>query len=287
MQAAITIDIDMALYDTGQFFDEMKAVFPGIRSCLEDFPALKTTWFLRIDGQIEKLYGSALSVFIGHAAEIEWLRSRGHEIGWHHHAYVPDGARWKHETDEAAVCDGVKRYGQIALDAGLKIARMGWGFHTNRTMKAVDDLGFLIDSSAIPRPRYRWSPHACDWSDTPGHPYQPSVRDYRVAGEPHLEMWEVPMTTVALPLPTDTEPGVVRYIEVGYDSDLFKRAMDAVVATRSAVMIFHPYKLMKARSVGGSLSFDSDTLRANLETMMGYEARFITLLETVGPLAKP
>lgn len=286
MRIAITIDIDMALYDTGRFFDEMGVIFPEVRRCLEDLPGIRTTWFLRIDRQIEVLYGSPLYVFEKHAQAVDWLRGNAHEIGWHHHAYAKDGPRWRQETGEAAVCGDIGRYGRIALDAGLRLARMGWGFHTNKTMKAVHELGFPIDSSAIPRPRYRWSPNACDWADTPRHPYRPSVKDYRVAGDPHLELWEVPMTTVALPLATDTEPGVVRYIELGYDNVLFKRALAAAGPASTAVLIFHPYKLVKTSGGGGSASFDSGLLRTNLEAATGCGARFITLSETVDTTVK-
>ncbi len=286
---ALTVDADMVHYDTGRHFDEMESTFGAVRRCLEEFPDIKTTWFIRIDEQMERLYGSPACVFEKHASKIEWLRSNGHEIGWHHHAYAYNDSQWNQEVDESVICDHLKRYGEIALKMGLKTARMGWGFHTNRTMKVLDEMGFCIDSTAIPRPQYQWNPRVCDWSISPQRPYQPSVRDYRVAGSPHLAIWEVPMTTTVVPMPADTESDVIRYIELAYDSAMFEKAIASVSDMEQIVLIFHPYKILTSRGKKALSSCDTVNMRNNLKTLAGCGKRFTVISETIGKMenAKP
>jgi len=281
MQIAVTLDIDMVHYEAGRGFDEMEVTFDGLRRCLEGFPDIKTTWFMRIDAQMEKIYGRANYIFEKHAAKIDWLRDKGHEIGWHHHAYAYDGKGWRQETDQAVVSEHLKRYGEIALKSGLKIARMGWGFHTNSTMKAVDDMGFYIDASAMPRPKYRWHAQVCDWSTSPRYPYHPSVRDYRIAGDPHLAIWEVPFTTIPVPMSTDTEPGVIRHIELAWDRDLFKRAIATVSDLEMVVLACHPYKSVASEGARALTFCDVGNISGNLETLIKYGKRFSIISEMV------
>ena len=57
---AITFDVDMVNYIECQSeFNEMENCFPVIREVLQDFPQVRTTWFIRIDSQIETLFGRA------------------------------------------------------------------------------------------------------------------------------------------------------------------------------------------------------------------------------------
>ncbi len=275
---ALTLDVDMD-YDVGQHFDEMEATFDQIRQCLEEFPEIKTTWFIRIDAQIETLYGNAAYIFEKHASKIDWLKSHGHEIGWHHHAYAYDGTGWGQCVDEAIICDHLKRYGEIALKRGIDIARMGWGFHTNSTMKILDEMGFRIDSTAIPRPQYEWNDRVCDWSNSPRYPYHPSLHDYRVPGEGHLKILEIPMTTTIVPRSTDTEKDVIRYIELAYDSKTFEKAINSVRDMEEVVLIFHPYRILKPQGQGGKHSFDITSLRDNLELLSKCGKRFVTVSE--------
>jgi len=281
MQIAVTLDIDMVHYDVGQDFDEMEATFGALKGCLEGFPEIKTTWFMRIDRKMEKVYGSARYIFEKHASKIDWLRGQGHEIGWHHHAYAYDGKKWRQDTNERAISECLKRYGEDALKSGLKVARMGWGFHTNRTMKAVDAMGFRIDASAIPRPRYRWNTQACDWSTSPRYPYHPSVSDYRVEGSPHLAIWEVPLTTTAVSMPTDTERNIIRHIELAWDTGIFNDAIASVAGLEQMVLVCHPYQIVASRGRQALSSCDAGNIRSNLETLTKYGKHFAIISDTV------
>ena len=149
---------------------------------------------------------------------------------------------------------------------GLKVVRMGWGFHTNTTMRAVADAGFSIDSSAIPRPTYEWDLSVKDWTRTPLHPYRPSARDYRVPGQPEIGLLEVPMSVGVIAAPYDTQP-VMRYINPAFHQAAVGTALDTWFSRfNHLVTVTHPYE-----TVGGAshalIAHDPVTFERNVEAI--------------------
>src|SRR5438477_3209285 len=78
---------------------------------------------------------------------------------------------------------------------------MGWDDHNNRTYRALEDLGIVVDFSAVPGLRtFTGSPptrgeNFFDWHSSPRAPYRPSRVDYRRAaqkGETASQLLEVP-----------------------------------------------------------------------------------------------
>lgn len=261
----LTFDVDMADYTTGENIDEMERMFPVIQKSLEELPDIKTTWFLRIDSQMEDVYGASDYVFTKHRTKIEWLKENGHEIGWHHHAYKKDGDRWVQDTDDEKISNDLKKYGALAERHGIISARMGWGFQTNATMKVLDECGFAIDSSAVPRPQYRWEMSRKNWENTGQAPYHPSVDDYRIPGEPHLKILEAPINTISIPLPSDTEPNVKRYINPAYKNAVFEEAAERFLENHDLlVLVCHPYEIAPRKTSHAILSFDHDEFENNL-----------------------
>lgn len=279
--AVLTFDVDFTDYLSGAGQDELETVFPLIRDILLQFPEIRTTWFIRIDSQVEAIYGSALYAFEQHAEKINWLQQHGHEIGWHHHAYRQTADGWEQETDETTISTNLLLYGSLARAQNIRTARMGWGQHTNNTLQVIASLGFETDSSAMPRPKYSWDNLQRDWSRTGQAPYFPAVQDYQVAGTPALPLLEIPMSTVPLPLPADTEPGVIRYINAAYHTPMFEKAV-ADFTESIMVLITHPYELLhRSGAVHNLLAFDADVFRANLRTLS--EKGF--LFQTVSSIA--
>lgn len=262
-----TFDVDFTDYVGNTQQDELETAFPLIRNVLEQFPEIVTTWFIRIDSQVEAIYGSALYAFEKHAEKIFWLQQNGHEIGWHHHAYRQNGTAWEQETNVFRICDALQHYGKMARAKNITAARMGWGQHTNDTMQVLATLGFKTDSSAVPRPNYSWDKAIRDWSITGQEPYYPAEGDYRLPGDPHLPVLEMPMATVPLPLPGDTEPGVIRYINAAYHPEVFNRAMENC-SNAITILITHPYEcIAREGHAHAALAFSADALKQNLETL--------------------
>lgn len=273
-QIFLTIDVDFTDYVSGDGLDELEITFEDMKSVLLKYPEMKTTWFIRIDNHIRDVYGKPDHIFIKHAQKIKWLKNNGHSIGWHHHAYKLESGKWQQELNESLIINDLKINAEIALNYGMSICRMGWGYHTNKTMEIVNDMGFKIDSSAIPRPSYKWDLSKKDWSTSPQQPYHPSRTDYRVPGKSNLSILEVPISTVELSLPSDTEQNVLRYINPLYRTHKFKEAM-INYACKNTVLIFHPYEIIEKRSKQNSLlSFDINTLKDNIEFILnkGYKS---------------
>lgn len=279
----LTFDIDLLDYLNDSAVDEIEEFFYEFQKIMKVFPNLKTTWFIRIDSQIETLFGSSEYILYKHMDKIKWLQNSGHEIGWHHHAYSLKDGIWKQNTDLNKVCNEIEKYGKIAIKHGMKAVRMGWGYQTNETMALLNHLGFLVDSSAIPRPNYRWDLSTKDWAITPQYPYKPSTLDYRVGGLPELNILEVPITTIPLSVSTDTEK-VMRYINPAYHSDYFTKALEEAQGYDMVVLICHPYEVLKNSNTHSLLSFDLQVFRHNIEMLYKSNMNFYTISEVVGYL---
>ncbi len=278
-----TFDVDFTDHLHAVHYDELEATFFHIQAVLRNLPDIRTTWFIRMDCQMEAIFGSAKYAFERHASKLNWLRENGHEIAWHHHAYRLKETGWEQETDSLLVAAQLKKHGELAREFDTTSTRMGWGFHTDLTLTLLENLGFELDSSAIPRPKYSWDRAVHDWAITTQEPYYPSLADYRIAGEPARKILEIPISTVRLPLAGDTEPGVMRYINPAYHSELFRLAMSAC-ANEITVLIAHPYECVESqRNAHRSLSFSIRTLEQNLFWLSesGFEFKTISELRKV------
>lgn len=273
----LTVDVDNTDYFSNSRVDELELFFNKLKNVLTIFPGIKSTWFLRIDDHTMEFFGKPDYVFEKHKDKIDWLLTNGHQIGWHHHAYKFENNKWIQELDNAQIQSAIKRNGEIALEYGLKICRMGWSYHTNETMKLVDEMGFIIDSSAVPRPLYSWELSKKNWNITPQHPYHPSLNDYRIEGNPHLKILEVPISTTKLSSSTDTEKDVMRYINPAYHSNKFEEAVENY-KHQNLVLIFHPYELVSnPERTNSLLSFDSNVFESNLKYLINKEYEFNVL----------
>lgn len=284
---AVTFDVDFTDYTSadGAMLDEMDASFGAIKAELQRWPTLRTTWFVRLDAHIGERYGRRDYILAKHASSFDWLRSRGHEISWHHHAFIHGDGAWRPSGDPADVSAQLRASNDLAREHGLLSTRMGWGFHTNETMRTLEELGWTVDSSALPRPAYPWDSLDRDWSITPRRPYRPSVSDYRVPGTPARALLEVPMTTVPLSAPGDSQPDVMRYINPAYRPAVFADAVERVEAGEDPVLICHPYELVASDSSHPLLAFDIAAFRANVEHLVARGDSFATISEHAANLA--
>lgn len=277
---AITFDVDMYDYVSGAGFDEFDVCFARIQNILQEHPQVRTTWFLRIDAQIEANYGAADYIFRRHAQKVDWLRSHGHEIGWHHHPYRFEREVWVPESCPEKMLDQIARYGEIARSLGLESARMGWGYQTTESMYLLDTLGFSIDSSAIPRPCYPWESPLKDWSRTEQYPYRPSVDDYQTSGVQSLRILEVPMTTTQIYAPGD-DLVMKRCINLAYKSEVFCNAIKNFLRQKLLVTITHPYEFLSNLKEHPLLSFSYEALRENVEVLKSYDCIFINIKDVL------
>ncbi len=287
LKICVTFDVDFTDYliEGKSDVEEFESIIPSLLSLLEKERGFKATWFIRLDSQMEALYGQPDYIFHRYRQELHHLSLTGHEIGWHPHFYVKGEGDWRQSVRTEEILDELIRYAPMALSYGTKSVRMGWGFHTNETMRLLADLCFLIDSSAMPRPKYPWEEAKKDWTLTPVVPYFPSEKDYRVPGKPNLPILEIPMSVAPVKAPYDIEQ-VIRYINLAYHPDLLRGPLEYWLREHShLITITHPYELLSKGESHGLLAFNLKAFERNLEMIKGIAdekgvlVSFLTLCE--------
>jgi hypothetical protein len=274
---AVSFDLDLTDYVGGaNLGDELEMFWPQFEACCERIPAFRSTWFLRIDRQMQAIYGSADYIFTAHREKIAWLRSHGHEIGWHFHSYVMQNEKWVQNTDENSVASEMQSMRELVEKHKLKMLRMGWAYHRNSTVAAAIDMGIQLDCSPFPRPQYSWDNAWRNWEGTTQKIYTPAAADYRLPGALALRM--LPMSTVPVAADTDTEAGVIRYINPAYKHAAF---VEAVKAYQGSTLntVSHPYEFLPNKLAHSLMAFDSGIFEKNMLWLEAHGYRFTTLSE--------
>ena len=267
----LTIDVDMRTYEKDELVpaDEFDLYFQFFKKFLFENGRVKSTWFIRIDLGIEREFGKKDYIFDKHKSKIEWLKSNGHNVGWHFHPYEVRApfCREMLLSEMEASFEYVEKWG---LDP---IFRMGGCFGFNETMEFLENKKIKIDSSALPRPIYPWMSKELDWTITGKEPYHPSKIDYRISKEENYNMLEVPMTTSEISIETDDFPNILRYINPAYKSIIFSDVLGRLDG--DIVVITHPYEILShAKNKKELFSYDVTEFTKNMELLMSkYEMR--------------
>lgn len=242
MIAALTLDVDCQTYTGATYvpmLDELEVALETLRPVFERHPGWVATWFLRIDPEVD--------LFDRQARLLDDLVRRGHALAWHYHG--PAGR--------------LAEFADRARRRGLGVSRVGFGRSSNRILRTLSEAGFKVDSTAMPRPRYPWAKRGVDWTGSPDRPYRPSTRDYRVPGEPSLDLLEIPISCTEVVAPEDTQ-SVVRYLNPAYHPHMFRPALERWASDHDhLVTITHPYELVHGPT-HGLLAFDTGALEENV-----------------------
>jgi hypothetical protein len=165
------------------------------------------TWCLRADHQIKSVLGSYSSILDRHHDLFVQLEKSGDELAWHPHFWRHDEelSLWYQEVEDMEWQVSMLREAHAAYATAFPgrptSVRMGWDYHNNHTVSALDSLGIKVDFSGIPGLRIAPKGHDnrkanfFDWRVTPNHPYTPSQVDYRRAcrsGESSYKLLEAP-----------------------------------------------------------------------------------------------
>jgi peptidoglycan/xylan/chitin deacetylase (PgdA/CDA1 family) len=199
------------------------------------------TWFVRADNQLAEVYGDAAWLLAERAALWGDLRGAGHDLGWHPHIVRRENGAFVPETDDVRCAEALRGV-HASLAAGgftFTASRIGEAFHGNESMRTLAELGLAVDSTAIPGRRRADAARRFDWSGTPNGPYRPSAADYRVPGEPALDIVEVPMTAAPVQAPYDERP-LPRYLNLAYRAEIFRDAVTRLGEVAVIVTILHP-----------------------------------------------
>ncbi len=196
--------------DRKDLLDQVPSGTLGWRGLTEGIPLLKHslrgvrdrsgrepvfTWLLRADEQIRDLHGEYAAIARMYRPLLETLRESGDELGWHPHFWRRDGAggTWYQEVEDVDWQVDMLRKAHadlaVCLPDGMKSVRMGWDYHNNRTYRTLEELGVVVDFSAVPGMRtFIGSPpprgeNFFDWHSSPRTPFRPSHQDYRRPAE--------------------------------------------------------------------------------------------------------
>jgi len=270
----LTIDTDPDGL-SGKVTNRQTLKWDGLES-LHNLPELlkniPITWFIRADGQLESILGSA--TYLLEKYETFWtsVRRAGHELAWHPHLYRQ--AKLEDEatliTDPSEAQEELERLWSTVCPHLLATSfRHGEGWHSPETYATVERLGFRCDSTVIPG-RSGAPGHPMDWENAPNHPYFPSTTNLSAEG-PQRSLLELPMNTWMVQAPHDTAPRV-RYINPAVRSKIFANALRNWENTRNFsptilpiwVMIFHPDEVLPTQGEDGLYSRSASELFANL-----------------------
>lgn len=258
----------------------------GLRS---RWGAIPVTWFVRADGQLRDILGSALYLLEEFGSLWMEVQLAGHELGWHPHLY-------RHTTVAAAAqliadpCEAVEELRSLwetlsESDLRMVTFRNGEGWHHSATFSAVESLGFHWDSTAIPG-RKGQSGHPMDWVGTPNSPYFPDGSDVRRPGVPR-SLLEIPMNTWHVKASYDSVPRL-RYMNPAIHHDLFIGALTALGNSFGAgvhvwTFILHPDEVLVRAPADALYSRSAQVACRNLDAFAtairdaGHEVRFMTM----------
>jgi hypothetical protein len=276
-KVALTFDVDFvnSAFDR-EFYNEMEEFAPKILSELKAMNIYRSTWFLSIDKRAEMITGDQCFALERNRDFIFDLKEMGGTIGWHFHPYAQDiSGRWIKPTSNSFRLEDLSKYASIARKYGIEISRFGWGFFSDAVLEIIIEKGFSIDSSCIPRPNYTWASPLGDWSKCTNEIFYPSRGDYQVNDETRSTLKEIPISTAIHEKVTDTEEGVVRYLNISDSHDVFKSMLDKI-HNNHIVIISHPYEFF-SQNPGGRWVFQNLNFKNNLELLQMHNFDFVNM----------
>jgi hypothetical protein len=271
--------------------------FENLRSLPDKLAAVPSlgrvpiTWFVRADGQLESILGSA--AYLLEVYGDFWARASadGDEMGWHPHLYLqarPSDATLL-ITDPRQAQDEIERLWSILKGSvSLTAFRNGEGWHLPGTYTTVERLGFRCDSTAIPG-RVGSSGHPMNWTGAPNQPYFPAWDDL-CKPDRERALLELPMNTWHLQASHDSTPKV-RYMNPAVHPHLFASALknweNACMVLPADlyvwVMIFHPDEVLATQGDDALYSRSASALCTNLIAVsqslgrLGQEFEWVTI----------
>ena len=242
---------------------------------LQSHPQLGSTpitWFIRADGQLENILGSA--GFLLEEFELLWeaASQAKHELAWHPHLYRQARREDSPEiiADPNEAQEELERlWDKVRRSFPATSFRNGEGWHTPITYATVEKLGFQCDSTAIPG-RKGADAHPMNWERAPNQPYFPGSADLCEPG-PERRLLEIPMNTWLVQAPYD-EAQKVRYMNPAVHPKIFANALRNWENTRKLhsselsiwVMIFHPDEVLSGQGEDLLYSRSKQSLLQNL-----------------------
>ena len=281
---SLTVDVDPDNFDESVFGKKGHLTFKGVEEGLkillertnnlrDDFGQRpRFTWFIRCDPELNAEFGTYTYLFEKYSKLWNERKVKKDEIAWHPHVTSLEELEKSFQA-------------LTGLREKLQSVRIGNAFQSNSLMSALAQMGFLVDSTALPG-RYRKDEYrVLDWSITPQEVYYPSVHDYRVSSEEHLSILEVPMSMIETKVDYDKAP-VKRYVNLSFRHRLIVRSLSQFLENENLLVTnLHPSELLSQNKQHPLLSFDMKEVLGNLRFILDEAHRqqrkvqYVTLVE--------
>ena len=262
---------------------------------LEDEFGIKipATWFVRADRIIGRQFGMSTAIFRNFSTFLHARTQDSHEIGWmpqvYETNYAPESGTHLQQTEPYSTQLYEIHEDLIELGYPVNSVRMGDCYHDNQTMDAISRLGIRFDSSALPGRSKFDSGWRLDWSVTSAHPYFPSLSDYRLPGDLHHRVLEIPLTLTPIQADYDRQP-LLRYVNPCMQRKYLWQNLESILEKSSYLMcILHPDEIVLSHGEGHPLiAYSRKEVLYNLHRLVeicrqsGREPTFHTLEKAGG-----
>ncbi|HYE75370.1 MAG TPA: hypothetical protein VEF04_18645, partial [Blastocatellia bacterium] len=190
--------------DAFQLFEEWRGLLAQATKQPVNF-----NWFLRLDPQIEQIFGSVAWVVDNYREIFNRILAAGDEIGIHLHAYRWDSINQVWFSDfadsnwiEHCIQTSVRAYRDV-FRCSASAFRFGDRWMSNQTIESLEKAGIKYDLTlepgtkstsrlSLPEPATQDLP---DYRNTPRRPYQPSVTNYLCPGQDDKrKIWMIPVS---------------------------------------------------------------------------------------------
>ncbi|MFL5582916.1 MAG: hypothetical protein ACJ8AO_21325, partial [Gemmatimonadaceae bacterium] len=154
MKVVLGCDVDAALPDAlsapiaRDVWHAVDEVRPLVERMGDTMPPV--TWLIRSDESVRFATGAYDSGYTTRAALWDRLRTAGHELGWHMHAWSHTSALGRFAFDPEPPWLG-EAHAALARHAELRSTRTGWDYGSTFLLNGLRELGIRVDFSAMPR----------------------------------------------------------------------------------------------------------------------------------------
>lgn len=234
-------------------FERSERFFSSIR---EIFDAPRFSWFVRLDPQIQKVYGSSEWPLVRYRRLFDQIGAAGDSIGIHVHSYrwIEEKRTWIIDHANQGWIDHCVRTSFDAFRVGMgrpcTLFRFGDRWMNTPTMNLLGDLGVHFDLTVEPllestpsldlnKPFSGCIP---GYEQVPRRPYRPASTDFQTEDfTRRTGPWEMPVSTGVI-----DDPGIVRKsyyrlrgrraegiplpLNLGLYPDLFEKVLESSLA---------------------------------------------------------
>jgi hypothetical protein len=205
-------ELDPKTSENWNGFESAVEFLNSVRPQIEDATGSPANfiWFLRMDPQVNHVYGLASWVVQRYRRLIEELELAGDELGLHVHAW-----RWHEQTRRWVIDHGDQKWVEYCVRSSFRAYeealgrpchsfRFGDRWMNNETMQLLESLGTQFDLTIEPGIRDKRQVNReelvtgslPDYVGAPRAPFRPSKKDFRRVGNDNaLNLWSIPLST--------------------------------------------------------------------------------------------